>query len=103
MAKLLGVLVDEKRSWECHIDEIIIPKILKGLRMLHVLRNLLPRPQLVSVYNAHVIPHFDYCSMVCGNCGIVLRNKLQKLQNRAARIITRSGYEVRSNMTFYHS
>lgn len=41
-------------------------------------------------------PYFDYCSTVWGNCGIVLRNKLQKLQNRAARIITRSGYEIRS-------
>ena len=43
-----------------------------------------------------MLPHFDYCSTIWGNCGVVLRNKLQKLQNRAARIITRSGYEVRS-------
>ena len=65
--------------------------------MLHVLRNLLSIPQLISVYNAFVTPHFDYCSMVWGNCGTVLKNKLQKLQNRAARIITRSGYEISSN------
>ena len=32
-----------------------------------------------------------------GNCGIVLKNKLQTLQNRATRVITRFGYEVRSS------
>ena len=28
--------------------------------------------------------HFDYCSLVWGNCGKTSSNKLQKLQNRAA-------------------
>lgn len=95
-AKLLGVIVDEKLSWDDHVHEKVIPKVLGGLRMLRVLRDLLSLPQLISVYNALVIPYFDYCSTVWGNCGTVLRNKLQKLQNRAARIITRSGYEIRS-------
>ena len=44
-----------------------------------------------------VLPHFDYCSNVWDNCGAVLKNKLQKLQNRATRIITKSGYEIRSS------
>lgn len=96
-AKLLGVLVDEKLGWADHINEKIVPKVLRGLRMLRELRNLLTIPHLVSLYKSLVIPYFDYCSMVWGNCGTVLRNKLQKLQNRAARIITRSGYEIRSS------
>ena len=52
--------------------------------------------QMVKLYDSLVQPHFDYCSSLWGNCGTVLRNKLQKLQNRAARIITSSGYEIRS-------
>ena len=47
-------------------------------------------------YQALVQPHFDYCSMVWGNCGEYLRGKLQKLQNRAARVITGDPYEIRS-------
>ena len=31
-------------------------------------------------------PHFDYCNVVWSNCGIGLSDKLQRLQNRAARI-----------------
>lgn len=95
-AKLLGVLVDEKLSWDDHVNEKIIPKVLRGLRMLRELRNILSLPQLVSLYNALITPYFDYCSTVWGNCGTVLSNKLQKLQNRAAPIITTSRYEIRS-------
>ena len=95
-AKLLGFFVDEKLGWGEHVEEKIIPKVLSGLRMLRELRNLLTIPQLVSVYQALVIPHFDYCSTVWRNCGTILKSKLQKLQNRAVRIITRARYEIRS-------
>ena len=95
-AKLLGMIVHDKLYWDVHINEKIIPKILKGLGMLRVLRDTLTIPQLILVYNGLLVPHFDYCSVVWGNCGAVLKTKLQKLQNRAARIITRAGYEIRS-------
>ena len=39
-------------------------------------------------------PHFDYCSIVWGNCGKTLSERLQKLQNRAARILTSSSYDA---------
>ena len=37
---------------------------------------------------------FDYCSIVWGNCGKTLSERLQKLQNRAARILTSSSYDA---------
>lgn len=95
-AKLLGVLIDENLSWGDHINNNIIPKVMKGLRMLRTFRSILSIPQLISLYNSLVLPHFDYCSSLWGNCGKVLKSKLQKLQNRAARIITHSSYEIRS-------
>ena len=33
-------------------------------------------------------PHFDYCNVVWGNCGITLSNKIRKLQNRVTRVLT---------------
>ena len=42
---------------------------------------------------ALIQPHFDYCSAVWGHCGTSLANKLQILQNRAARILTFSSYD----------
>jgi hypothetical protein len=50
------------------------------------------------IYNA-ILPHFDYCSLVWSNCLEILKLiniNLQKLQNRAARVITGDKYDVRS-------
>ena len=43
-------------------------------------------------YNAGT--RLDYCSIVWGNCGKTLSERLQKLQNRAARILTSSSYDA---------
>ena len=45
------------------------------------------------MYNSLLQPHFDYCNVVWGNCGIGLSEKLQKLQNCAARILMSASYE----------
>ena len=50
-------------------------------------------PPLGQTINAPQ-PHFDYCSTVWGTCGATLQDKLQKLQNRAARVLTLSNYDV---------
>ena len=42
-------------------------------------------------------PYFDYCDIVWGDCSKTRADKLQKLQNRAARIITRADYSIRSS------
>ena len=49
------------------------------------------------IYNSLILPHFDYCSIVWDNLGKGLGQKLQRIQNRAARIITESDYNVRSS------
>ena len=38
----------------------------------------------------------DYCSPLWDNCNKTLKDKLQKYQNRAARIIAGASYEIRS-------
>ena len=47
-----------------------------------------------SMYTGIVEPHFRYCCSVWGCCGLTEINHLQKLQNRAARIITGSRYDA---------
>jgi len=44
------------------------------------------------IYNALIQPHFDD-----GSCGKTLSDRLQKLQNRAARVLTSSSYEADAN------
>ncbi len=48
------------------------------------------------IYNAMIQPYFDYCSPLWANCCYLFKDKLQKCQNRAARIIPGVNYEVNS-------
>ena len=43
---------------------------------------------LHTIYHGLVQSHFDYCSVVWGNCAKTLSDKLQRLQNRAVRVLT---------------
>ena len=47
-----------------------------------------PKYTLICAYNAPILPHFDYCCEVWDTIGVTLSGRLQKLQNRAARVIT---------------
>lgn len=42
----------------------------------------------------YIEPRLDYCSNVWGICGITLQDKRQKLQNRAACVLTLSNYDA---------
>ena len=49
---------------------------------------------LVSVYNALIMPHFDYCCEVWDSLGSVLAERLQKLHSRCARKSMRNKNEA---------
>ena len=55
---------------------------------------------LFRSYNALIQSQFDYCNIVWGNCGKTLFDRLQKLQNRAARVLTFSKYDADANHLF---
>lgn len=76
--KILGVYIDESLTWSKHIDEIA-KTITAGISTLKRLRDFASRDVLVSVYNALIMPHFDYCCEVWDSLGSVLAERLQKL------------------------
>ena len=93
--KCLGVQLDETLSWEAHISQVV-RKVAKVLAALRRLRPICPQSTLVTIYKSLVLPHLDYCGAVWGCIGNGLSQKLEELQSRAARIITGSGWDVRS-------
>ena len=64
--------------------EKVIKKVSSGIRAIKRVRHLVPVATLQLIYQALIHPHLNYCNTVWGNRGATLRNKLQKLQNRAA-------------------
>ena len=90
--KSLGVQIDESLNWRPHINTIS-KKISLGLATLKCVSHFIPFDTRVSMYNALVMPYFNYCcSAVWGNINKRLADKLQKMHNRAARILTFSNY-----------
>ena len=55
---------------------------------------------LIRIYNAVVLPHFNYCSNVWNDGTNSLLNKWYKLEKRAARVINRSNYYIPSSDIF---
>ena len=90
--KSLGVHTDENLTWECHVNELS-KNIASGISAIKRIRHTVPYKTLLAIYNSLVQPHLEYCSSVWGSCSMSLSQKLQKLQNRAARVITFSNYD----------
>ena len=69
---------------------------LRAVGLLKYAKRFLPQNSLKTLYTSIVEPHFLYCCAVWGCCGTTEISKLQKLQNRAARIITNSSFDASS-------
>ena len=95
-----GIHIDENLTWHSHIDELR-KKIACAIGAIKRVKSFMPRSTLLNAYNSLVQSHFDFCSSVWGNCGKTLFNKLQKHQNRAARVITSSNYDVDADSLFH--
>ena len=98
-AKSLGVTIDDRLDWSGHIEKVT-KKGASGIGAIKRIRHLVPQATLQLIYQALVQPHFDYCNIVWENCRITLKNKVQKLQNRAARVLTYSNYDVDAGHLF---
>ena len=66
----------------------------KSLNVLRRLREFVDLETSLIAYETQVQPYFEYCLQVWGGLGSTLSDKIQRLQNRAARIITKSGCDV---------
>ena len=95
--KSLGLTTDAQLSWSKHVDEIS-EKVSSAIGALKRVRPFIPTDVAVQIYNALILPHFDYCSPVWDGMSGCLSDKLQKLQNRAARVITQSPFDTSSNL-----
>ena len=91
---------DDRLSWSNYIKELC-RKISSAIGALRRIRSLVSQSTAVQIYNALIQPPFDYCAPVWDGLSSHLCEKLQKLQNRAARFIDhflnerKSGYELR--------
>ncbi len=97
--KSLGLQIDEHLTWARHVENVS-KKIASAIGALKRVRQFIDTDTALKIYIALIQPYFDYCSAVWDGLNITLNDKLQKLQNRAARIITKSRYDTSSSELF---
>ncbi len=85
----LGVLFDSNLSFDSHVSSIC------KTAFFH-LKNISKLWPLLLISNAEMLIHafmtsrLDYCNALLGGCSARLINKLQMVQNAAARVLTRT-------------
>lgn len=97
--EVLGIVIDDELKWNIHNKEQC-NKISKNINLLRKAKDFVGLTTLQIMYNALVMPHFNYCSTIWQNNNQTHLNNLYKLQKRAARIITNSDYTIRSSAIF---
>ena len=95
-SKALGVVIDERLCCSAYTD-YICKKVSSAIGGLRQIRDFIPLNIAVTVYNGWIQQWLDYCDVVWNNLTITSAERLRQLQNRAARIITRKVYDIRSS------
>ena len=95
--KSLGVHIDKHLNWSTHIEKIS-KKIASTIGAVKRIRPYVTTD--AAIYRALIQPHFDYCCSVWDGLGQILSSKIQKLQNRAARIVMQASYNASAGALF---
>ena len=75
---------------------MICKKASAGIGAMRRIKPFVPVDTLEKVYKSLVQTYFEYCSPLWDSCGKLLKNKLQRFQSRAARVLTGANYDFRS-------
>ena len=92
LVKSLGLIVDDTLTWPGHID-YISTKRKRCIGVMKKTSKFLDKNSLLMLYRTLVETHLRYCNVVWGQCNDTLTDRLQILQNKAARVITKVKYE----------
>ena len=97
--KYLGILIDNKLNFKQHI-QLVESKIAKLVEILNKLRHIFPSSALL-IYFALVHPHLLYGLPIWEITFPTYLQKLQRLQNKALRIISNCNPKTSTTPFFY--
>ena len=89
----IGVQIDSQLNWDKHIDTIKT-KANQALELIKYRKKYLPSDVLSKMYRGLVKPHLSYSCSIWGCYSESKIDFLQKIQNRAVRIVTSSSCDV---------
>ena len=84
--KLLGIIIDDKLSFEKQID-IMCKRASRQLNIMRRFKYIFQLKEMSTIYNAFILSNFNYCPVVWHFCSITNMRKLEKIQERALRLL----------------
>ena len=84
--KLLGVLIDSDLNFSKHIAQVC-RKASQQIGVLSRLKNLVPVPAKLTLFKSAILPHLTYCQKVWHFARASDKRKLERIQERALRVI----------------
>ena len=99
-AKYLGIIMDNKLTFEDHIKHIK-SKLIKGNAILAKVRHFIPAYLLINTYNAHIQPHIDYGHNLWGYAAQCHLDNIVTQQKRSLRIMHFKDWRFRGSSTLF--
>ena len=87
-ARNLGIVLDSNLSMKDHVSSVI-RSINFELRRISSIRAYLTTKATKTLISAFVLSRLDYCNGLYVNCPAETLDKLQRVQNNAARLVLR--------------
>ena len=85
--KVLGVYIDKNLRWDKQVN-YVKKNALNVVRNIHKINKFLPLKLRIDLYHALISPLFNYADVIWGGCRKKESNKLQTVQNFAAKSVT---------------
>ena len=96
--KCLGVTIDSRLNFSLHISNCC-RKAARQLNALARISKYLDPASRKVIYNSFVISNFTYCPLVWHFCGKKNNNKIEKIQERALRILYKDNVSTYGELT----
>ena len=96
--KILGVHLDNKLSFQEHINEML-KKVFAKIAALRRLKRLVPSNTLLVLYRSFVLSHFEYCNSLLIGIGKTLNKKLEDANHYGLRTIMNLGRSINYEST----
>jgi hypothetical protein len=97
--KFLGIHIDNKLHWHEHIKHVK-KKMSSGLYALNSSKHILQQSHMKTLYYSLVHPYLNYGCLLWGNTHKTYINKLEIVQRKAIRAITKSNYNAATSPLF---
>jgi hypothetical protein len=97
--KLLGIHLDEFLTLDAHTT-YIVSKLSRSLYCIKQAKHIIPPSGLKALYFALIHSHLTYCTAIMSILNKKNRTKIFKIQKKAVRIMTNSGYNAHTNPIF---